>query len=66
MIVMEDDYSTQDIMIPSFLITKETAKQLKMLTGEVVLKFDLLPHLQTKDKPKITLWIGSHDYMPID
>jgi hypothetical protein len=48
------------------LIEKDTAKQLKMLSGEVVLKFDLLPHLQTRDKPKITLWIGSHDYMPID
>lgn len=66
MIVMEDDNSTQDITIPSFLITKETAKELKMLSGEVVLKFDLLPHLQITDKPKITLWIGSHDYMPID
>jgi len=37
-----------------------------MLQGEVVLKIDLLPYLQTLDKPKITLWIGTGDYLPID
>ncbi len=63
---MEDDFSIQDITIPSFLISKETSKKLKMLQGEVVLKFDLLPHLQTYDKPKITLWIGTGDYLPMD